>query len=408
MRSRNKGNPENGTVRPVRPWAVYWVVVVGYFMAQMDMTVVTVALPRIREELGATVVEGTWAVSAYVLALATVLITAGRLGDLFGSRRVFASGVVIFAVCSLACALAHSPVQLIAARACQGLGAALLVPQILSTIVAVIPKERQGTALGIRGSVGAGAAVVGPVVGGLLVTQLGWRWVFLINVPIGIVLCVSALVFLPRTSQSRQRKLDIPGAVLAALALAIGVYTLMRVGEAGWTTSTWMGLGLTVLLLGAFLAQQRRVQNADPLLPFTLFTSRRYRIMLPAGVSVSVVVISFTLVLSFFLQEGLGASAQRAGLVIAPASLASMLLAPVVGRLTDKMDARVLFALGLGLTACGVGLAAWLMVPEASWNRFIPVMCIIGAGNAMLFTPSSPGFCGGCFIWRRRLPAGVG
>ncbi|MDO4888741.1 MAG: MFS transporter [Actinomycetaceae bacterium] len=374
---------------------VFGVVVVGYFMAQMDMTVLVVALPRIRQDLGADVTEGAWAVSAYALTLASVLITAGRLGDLFGSRRVFAAGVAVFTVFSLACGLADSPTQLIAARACQGVGAALLVPQILSTIVAVIPAHRQGTALGIRGSVGAGAAVVGPVVGGALVALLGWRWVFFVNVPIGVGLFVAALAFLPDAPGGRRRRLDVPGAVLAAVVLVAGVLTLTRVGQSGWSGEAWVGLGLAGLVLVVFVAQQRRVQGADPLVPFAIFLSRRYRVMLPAAVAVSVVVISFTLAVSFFLQEGLGADAARAGLVIAPASLASMLVAPAVGRLADRMDARRLLAVGLAVTAVGVGLVAWLMSPGVRWGGLVAAMVVIGVGNATMLTPMTSIAMGG-------------
>ncbi|GAA1925291.1 DHA2 family efflux MFS transporter permease subunit [Streptomyces sodiiphilus] len=375
------------TKRRERPWAVFAIVVGGYFMAQMDLTVLTVALPSITRDLDASVVEGLWAVNAYVLVLAAALITAGRLGDIYGSRRMFALGVTLFTVFSLACGLAQSPLQLILARAFQGLGAALLLPQVLVTIVSLIPEERRGTALGIRGSVGAGAAIAGPLVGGLLVSLLDWRWVFFINVPIGAALLVATLLLMPEPRPQRPRRLDMAGAVLVALALLIAVYTLTQGEEAGWNIGSWAGLAAAALLVVAFVAQQRRKQEDEPLIPFAVFHSRRYRLMLVAGVGISMSVIAFTLSLSYFLQEGLAVSALRTGAVIAPASLVSMLLAPFVGRLADRMDAKRLLTAGLGLTALGMALCIWQMTADAEWMYFIPMMFVIGAGNAMLFTP---------------------
>ncbi|MBB6174730.1 EmrB/QacA subfamily drug resistance transporter [Nocardiopsis mwathae] len=369
------------------PWVVLAVIVGGYFMAQMDLTVLTVALPSIVADLDASVVEGLWAVNAYVLALAISLITAGRLGDLYGSRRVFAVGLGMFTLFSLVCALAQSPAQLIVARGFQGLGAALIVPQILAMIVALFPEDRRGTALGIRGSVGAGAALAGPVIGGLLVHTLDWRWVFLINIPIGLLLLILTLTLIPQVAPERKRRLDLVGVVLSAAALFLAVFALTQGEETGWAAWIWIALAGSAGTACLFVAHQRRNQGREPLLPFGVFSGRRFPLMCLAGAGVSMGMIGLTVVLSFYLQSGLGTGALVAGAVLAPASLVSMVLAPFVGRFSDRVDAKLLLLAGLVLTGGGMAWIALSMAPDASWTGLIPVMLVIGAGNSMLFTP---------------------
>lgn len=369
------------------PWAMLAVVVGGYFMVQMDLTVLTVALPAITADLDADLVEGLWAVNAYVLALAVALITAGRLGDLYGSRRVFALGVGAFTVFSLLCALAQSPLQLVLARGLQGLGAALLVPQILAMIVALFPEDRRGAALGVRGAVGAGAAVAGPVIGGTLVSLLDWRWIFLVNVPIGVLLIALTFTLIPHVAPRRERRLDLVGVVLSAVALFLAVFALTQAQARGWGVGMWTALACSALALGLFAAHQRRIQDREPLLPFGVFRGRRFPLMCLAGAGVSMGMIGLTIVLSFHLQIGLGLEPVTAGAVIAPASLVSMVFAPFVGRLADRVDAKPLLLAGLVLTGGGMAWIALSMEAHAAWTSFLPAMVVVGAGNSMLFTP---------------------
>jgi EmrB/QacA subfamily drug resistance transporter len=375
--SRLKGNPR----------AILSLLVGGYFMAQLDMTVLVVALPSIIGDLNATVTEGLWAVNSYVLTVAVSLITTGRLGDVLGQKRVFVCGLAVFTVFSLMCGLAHSPWQLIGARAFQGLGAALLLPQVLALITTVFPPERRGTALGIRGSAGAGAAVAGPVIGGLLVYAYDWRAVFFINVPIGLSLLLLALVLIPDLRSGKVRRLDPTGVMLLSSALFCAVLAMTQGGAHRWNGWIVAIACCAIALMCCFVYQQRRKQHAEPLIPFVLFRDRNYSLMTLAGASVSMSVLSFTLILSFVLQDGLKLAPLETGALIAPASLTSMLLASFVGRLSDRIDPRKLLAAGLALSAIGMASLTLSLDDEVTWGGIVASMMVVGAGNSMLFTP---------------------
>jgi len=369
------------------PRAILSLLVGGYFMAQLDLTVLVVALPSIVEDLDATVTEGLWAVNAYVLTVTVSLITTGRLGDVLGQKRVFVCGLAVFTFFSLMCGLAHSPWQLIGARAFQGLGAALLLPQVLALITAVFPAERRGTALGIRGSAGAGAAVAGPVIGGLLVHAYDWRAVFFINVPIGLSLLLLALVLIPDLRSGKVRRLDPMGVVLLSPALFCAVLAVTRGSAHGWDGwSLAISCG-AIVLMGGFVYQQSGKQHAEPLIPFVLLRDRGYSLMTLAGASVSMSVLSFTLILSFVLQDGLKLAPLETGALIAPASLTSMLLAPFVGRLSDRIDPRRLLVAGLILSAIGMASLTPSLHDGVVWGGIVASMVVVGAGNSMLFTP---------------------
>ncbi|MFI7453614.1 MFS transporter [Nonomuraea sp. NPDC049714] len=371
----------------MRSRAILPLLVGGYFMAQLDMTVLVVALPSIIRDLGATVPEGLWAVNAYVLTVAVSLITTGRLGDVLGQKRVFVCGLAVFTVFSLMCGLAQSPWQLIGARAFQGLGAALLLPQVLALIMVVFPPERRGTALGVRGAAGAGAAVAGPVIGGLLVHAYDWRAVFFINVPIGLSLLLLALVLIPDLRSGKVRRLDPIGVLLLSPALLCAVLVMTQ-GSAhrwnGWIVATAC---CAIVLMCCFVRQQSRKQHAEPLIPFALFRDRNYALMTLAGASVSMSVLSFTLILSFVLQDGHRLAPLATGALIAPASLTSMLLAPFVGRLSDRVDPKRLLLAGLVLSAVGMASLALSLGAGVTWGGIIASMVVVGAGNSMLFTP---------------------
>ncbi len=370
------------------PWGIVIVVSLAYFMAQLDALVLTLALPAMAKDFHSSLDQMVWALSVYVLVLAASLITSGRLGDLYGRRTMFLAGLALFTVSSLASGLSQSPTELIAARAFQGLGAALVSPQTLALLVDHIPKERRGAALGVRGAVGGFAAVAGPVVGGLLVWAVGWRWVFFVNVPVGVAAFIVACLVIPGKARGEQRRrLDLVGAALVSAGLVCFTLAVNQGRAYHWDGRVWL-LFLGAALLGlVFVAQQRRVQQREPLVPFTLFHDRSYSLM-----NVSAALITFTfaglvLILSVFLQTVTGFSAIKAGLVIMPASLFSMLFDPVAGRLSDKIGGRVLLLGGLAVTVVGIGWMATLMRAGADWPPFIAPMCVIGLGNAFLFTP---------------------
>lgn len=369
------------------PWAVLSVLSLAFFMAQLDISVLTIAVPAITEEFGTSVDRVAWALGAYVLALAVTLITAGRLGDLYGRGRIFRIGVALFTVCSLLCALAQTPEQLIAARALQGVGAALITPQTMALLVEVFPAERRGTALGVRGAVGAAAAVAGPVVGGVLVSGLDWRWVFLVNLPIGVLLLASSLLFPADRRTGGSARLDLVGTALLTCSL-LGLAVVLSQGERyDWQLGVWALLMASVVLFVVFLRQQAARQQRDPLVPFALFTHRNFTLMNGFAAAISLTVIGLVLVLSVFLQSVLEMSPLAAGLVIMPASLCSMLSSTFAGRLADRAQGRHVLLVGVALTVAGLLWTAAVMQQDVGWAQFVAPMCVIGVGNAFVFTP---------------------
>src|SRR4051812_22737348 len=239
------------------PWAILITLSLGFFMTLLDLTIVNIAIPSMISALDASLDEILWVVNAYVLVLAVLLITAGRLGDLRGQRKLFVAGVVVFTLASRACGLAPTPTLLIAFRAVQGIGAALLMPQTMAIIIGTFPAERRGTALGIWGAVAGLATVAGPTLGGVLVTYASWRWIFIVNVPIGVLVLVMTFAFIPDTRMERQHKLDLVGVGLATAGLFCLTFALIEGQRFSW--NGWiMGLFAAFVVFAVlFLVQQR-------------------------------------------------------------------------------------------------------------------------------------------------------
>ncbi|MEV0962404.1 DHA2 family efflux MFS transporter permease subunit [Streptomyces sp. NPDC049910] len=369
------------------PWAILCVLSLAYFMAQLDISVLTVAVPDITRDLHTSFDRVAWALGSYVLALAVTLITAGRLGDLYGRRRVFRAGVVLFTLSSLAAGLTTTVDQLIAARALQGLGAALLIPQTMALLVEAFPVARRGTALGVRGTVGAAAAVVGPLVSGLLVTVLDWRWVFFVNVPVGTALLLATVLVPDDDRAPGPARLDVVGTLLVSVSLFCFAFAVSQGERYGWRGWFWGLVALSAVAFAVFLRQQRRRQSGDPLVPFELFRDRDYALMNVVSVCVSLAFMGLVLVLSVFFQSVLAFSALKAGLAIVPAALCSMVFGTVAGRLSDRLPAKYLLLAGTGLTVAGMLWTAAGMHEGADWPRFVAPLSVIGVGNAFLFTP---------------------
>ncbi|MFG3423008.1 MFS transporter [Micromonospora sp. NPDC049460] len=369
------------------PWVSLVVLALGFFLTMLDVSIVNIAIPDIRADFGASLPTVLWSVNAYVLVVAVLLITAGRLGDLFGPRRLFVVGIAVFTVFSLLCGLAQSPGQLIAARAVQGLGAALLLPQTMAMIVSLFPPTRRGLAMGIWGAVGGVAAVAGPSVGGLLVTTLDWRWIFLVNVPIGVAAVVLALVAVPDLRFDRRHRLDVGGIVLASAALFCLAFPLMEGERFDWAPWTLVMIAAAVVLGLAFVWHERGRQDREPLVPFVLLGIRSYSTMVVVAAAVSFGIIGFMLLMTLFFQSVLGFSALAAGLALAPPALISTLLAPFAGKITDRLDGRVVLLGGLLFTVAGMGWAAGVMRLDAAWLTFLGPMVVIGLGNGLLIAP---------------------
>jgi EmrB/QacA subfamily drug resistance transporter len=364
----------------------------GFFMTMLDLTIVNVAIPSIISSLHASLDDIGWVINGYVTVLAVLLITAGRLGDLRGPRNLFLAGVALFVLSSMACGFAQSPGALIAARAVQGLGAALLLPQTMTIIISTFPPAKRGTALGIWGAVAGVATVVGPTLGGLLVTAADWRWVFFINAPIGVAVIVMGFVLLPDTTPGRKAPLDLPGVVLASIGLVLLTFGLVEGRRYDWgSVSGWISIPLIItagaVFLGLFVLQQARKQQRQPLVPFSLFQDRNYALMNGANVMVSIAMVGTFLPLSIYMQSVLGYSALKTGLVMAPFAVLSMCVAPVSGRLVDRIGGKYILLAGFVLFGAGILYVLLVARVDSHWYVFQPGFVIGGLGLGCTFGP---------------------
>jgi EmrB/QacA subfamily drug resistance transporter len=369
------------------PWVVLITLSLGFFMTLLDITVVNVALPGMIDQLHASLDEVLWVINAYILVLAALLITAGRLGDVRGPRTMFVWGVALFTVASVLCGLAQDPAQLIAARVAQGLGAAALIPQTMTIIIGTFPPTRRGAALGVWGAVAGVATIAGPTLGGLLVSTVGWRSIFFVNVPIGAIVIALAIAFVPDIRHGARRKLDLLGVVLATATLFCLTFGLTEGQRYDWNAWVWALLIAAAVLLTGFLIHQRSRQRTEPLLPFALFRDRNFAVMSFVSATVQVGMIGLFLPVMIYLQSVLGFDAFKAGLVMAPAMLVSAVLSPVAGRMSDRIGGKYILMAGLALFAIGM---AWLTavadVGRGWWDFQAPLM-VAGIGIGCVFGP---------------------
>jgi EmrB/QacA subfamily drug resistance transporter len=374
------------------PWVILLVVSLGFFMTLLDLTIVNIAIPNMISKLHASLDDILWVINAYALVLAVLLITCGRLGDLFGQRKMFFAGVALFTLASAACGLSPSAGYLIGFRAVQGLGAAMLMPQTLAILTMVFPPERRGAAFGIWGAVAGVATIAGPTLGGLLVTAFDWRYIFFINVPIGAAVLVLTLILIPDLRTGRRHSFDITGVVLASLALLAICYALVEGQKYNWSTITSfisipLLLGVGFVLLGLFLFFQARRQTGEPLVPFSLFKDRNYALMNVVAGFIAIGMLGIFLPFSIYLQSVLGFSALKAGLTMAPASVVSMFIAPAAGRMSDRIGGKYILMVGLLLFAGGMGAIAFVAQPSSAWYAFLAPLFVAGVGIGCTFAP---------------------
>jgi EmrB/QacA subfamily drug resistance transporter len=367
------------------------VISLGFFMTLLDLTIVNIAIPNMITRLHASFDDVLWVINAYALVLAVLVITGGRLGDLVGPRVMFAAGVAVFTAASAACGLAPSPGWLIAFRAVQGLGAAMLMPQTLAIITMIFPPERRGAAFGVWGAVAGAATIAGPTLGGLLVTAFSWRWIFFVNLPIG-VLVLALTVLIPDLRPGRRHRLDIPGVVLASAALLAICYGLVEGQTYNWGKITSfvsipLVLGAGVVLLAAFLITQRLRQDREPLVPFSVFRDRNFSVMNFVSGGLVIGMMGIFLPFTIYLQSVLGFSALKAGLVLAPSSVISVLIAPVAGRMTDKIGGKYILMTGLTLFAVGMGWSVLIAQTTTPWVDFLVPLIVAGVGMGCTFAP---------------------
>jgi EmrB/QacA subfamily drug resistance transporter len=371
-----------------RRWWTLGAMCFALFMIMLDNTVVNVALPSIQRDLGASLSSLEWTINGYTLAFAVILATGGRLGDIFGRRRVFLIGVTLFTISSATAGLAAGATSLVASRVAQGVGAALMMPATLSIVTNAFPPHERGKAIGTWAGVSALALAIGPVLGGLLTEHVSWRAIFYINLPVGVA-AVLASLFAVRESRDETvgRQVDIAGVVALTVALTALVLALIEGNSWGWGSLAIVSLlAGAVLMIGVFVLVELRV--AAPMVEFRLFASRNF-----IGANLVALVVTFAMLGQFFfialyMQDILLYSPLEAGLRFLPATLMIVAFAPLAGRLTDRVGPRWLIAGGLLSVA---GALYWLTTVDVgtTYGSIWPSFTLMGLGMAFVMSPMS-------------------
>jgi EmrB/QacA subfamily drug resistance transporter len=369
-----------------RSWALA-LTSVAFFMTALDALVVVTALPAIHAVLGGSVSTLEWTVNAYTLPFAAGIITAAALGDRLGRRRMYVTGLLTFTIASAACALAPDTGALIAARAVQGLGAALVTPLSLTILAGVFPAERRGSIVGIWGAIGGMAVAGGPLVGGAVVQGLDWHWIFWINVPVGLAAAALSAVQLPE-SRGPAARLDIGGVTLVAAGAVALAWGLVRATSLGWSSpQVVVALCLGALLIAGFIGWERRVPA--PMLPLRLLRIRAFTAANATGFMSMAAVTSAAFLMSQFFQLGLGYSPLGTGLRFLPWTATPLLVAPIAGRLGDRLGVRPLMSTGMTMQAAGLGWVALDITTHASYGELVLPLVIAGVGISMAI-PTTP------------------
>ncbi len=368
-----------------RKWWTLIAVSVAIFMLLLDITVVNVALPDIQRSLHSSFSDLQWVVDAYALTLATFLLTSGSVADLIGRKRVFIAGLFVFTTASAVCGLSTTPLMLNLARAVQGTGGAMMFATSLALLAEAFHGKERGTAFGVFGAVTGGAVAVGPVLGGVITSGIGWEWIFFVNVPIGVI---AVFITLTRVKDSRDPNatgVDWAGLVTFSGSLFLLVYALVQGNQKGWGSPEIVAfLSAAVVLMAAFLVVEHL--QSRPMLDLTLF--RR-----PAFTGASIVAFCLSssffamfLYLTLYIQDVLGYSPLQAGLRFLPSTLLSFIVAPIAGKLSVRMPVRLL--LGSGLLLIGIGLLTMTAIDAASsWTALIPGFVLAGAGVGLVNPP---------------------
>ncbi|MFJ1457767.1 DHA2 family efflux MFS transporter permease subunit [Nocardia sp. N2S4-5] len=367
------------------PWPALYALVVGFFMILLDMTIVAVANPAIMTDLHTDITKVIWVTSAYLLAYAVPLLVTGRLGDRYGPKNIYLIGLAVFTAASLWCAVSANVEMLIAARAVQGLGAALMTPQTMAVITRTFPPDKRGAAMGLWGGVAGLATLVGPILGGVLVDWQGWNWIFYINVPIGIIAFVLAVWLVP-SLDTQEHKFDVVGVVLSAAGMFLLVFGIQEGNAHDWNAWIWAMIIAGLVVLGLFVVNQAR-NKGEPLVPLSLFRDRNFALSSVAIAAMGAAITALMVPSYFYLEAVREFSPTRSALVFAPMAIVTGLTAPFIGKVSDRMPPRILPTVGFTLFAASVFGFAALMKPDSSIPLFLVIAAVAGLSNSCIWAP---------------------
>ncbi|HET7806975.1 MAG TPA: MFS transporter [Gaiellaceae bacterium] len=389
-----------------RKWWTLGSLCFALFMIMLDNTVVNVALPAIKADLGISTSELEWTVAAYALTFASLLLTGGKLGDLLGRRLIFVIGLTIFTLSSLACGLSSSAPELIGARAVQGIGAALMMPATLSIISATFAVRERGTAIGIWAGVSAMALAIGPLLGGLITEHISWNWIFYVNVPIGVLAVVSAFVVVPESRDtSHEQRLDLPGLLTSGVGLFALVYALIEANNYGWGSARILGLFVVaVVCLSAFVLLE--LHQRLPLLDLSLFRSGTFAGANLVAILVTLAMFGIFVFFPIYMQTFRGWSPTQAGAALLPWTLMVVIFAPIAGKLSDHVGSRWLISGGMSVVAICCLWLSTVTVDSSFWHM-LPGFILGGLGMSFVMTPMSAAAMGAAPVAKAGVASGV-
>ncbi|MEV8194910.1 DHA2 family efflux MFS transporter permease subunit [Rhodococcus pyridinivorans] len=367
------------------PWWGLSALVVGFFMILLDLTIVAVASPAIMADLQADINQVVWVTSAYLLTYAVPLLFTGRLGDRLGPKHVYLAGLVVFTAASLWCATSGTIEMLIAARAVQGLVAALMTPQTMATIARTFAPDKRGAAMGLWGAVAGLASLLGPLVGGVLVDWQGWNWIFYINVPVGIIAFVLAAWLVP-SLETQPHKFDVVGVILSGVGLFLLVFGIQEGSSRDWDVWTWTMILAGIAVMVLFVLNQAR-NKGEPLVPLALFRDRNFSMSNIAISSMGAAMTALMVPAYFYLETVRGFSPTKAALIFAPMAIVTGLTAPLIGKFSDRMPPRVLPTVGFTLFSATIFGFAVLMTPDSPIVLFLLIAGIAGVSNSCIWAP---------------------
>ena len=370
-------------------WLALGLLATVQFMVVLDIAIVNVALPSIKVDLGFSQENLQWVISAYALMFGGFLLLGGRAADLLGRRRMFVAGLIVFSVASLASGLAWSDEALIAARAAQGLGAAIITPAALSILMTTFAEGRErNAALGVWGAVGAFGAVAGVLLGGILTDLLSWEWIFYINVPVGLAALALAPVLLRESRDAQVKSFDVPGAVLVTGGLVTLVYAITQASDFGWTSLETLGLFAAAgALLASFVVWEARV--AEPLMPFSIFRIRTVSAANLAGLVLGTVTFSMFLMLTLYMQQVLGYSPLKTGVAYLAVAATAIVWSTVAAQVVNRIGVKPSIATGMTLLTVGLLYFTQVSVGGSYVSDLLPGFLIIAAGLGFSFVPIS-------------------